>query len=41
MSQDEINTITAQEAEQKQQRIDEITAQITSLQNQLAQLNAE
>lgn len=41
MSQDEINTITAQEAEQKQQRIDEITSQITSLQAQLAQLTQE
>ena len=41
MSQDEINTITAQEAEQKQQRIDGITAQITSLQTQLAQLTQE
>jgi hypothetical protein len=41
MSQDEINAITTQEAEQKQQRIDEITAQITSLQTQLAQLTQE
>lgn len=41
MSQDEINAITTKEAEQKQQRIDEITAQITSLQTQLAQLTQE
>ncbi len=41
MSQDEINAITTQEAEQKQQRIDEITSQITSLQTQLTQLTQE
>lgn len=38
MSQDEINEAAAKAAEQKQQRIDEITSQIAALEQQLAQL---
>lgn len=41
MTQDEINEVNAKAAEQKQQRIDEITAQIAALETQLAQLTQE